>query len=54
MLQLHGELGFALCWAGLPDADVKWYPDFPAVMSIARMTTWSDADLFGEFGMTRL
>jgi CubicO group peptidase (beta-lactamase class C family) len=54
VLQLRGELGFALCWAGVPDADTKWYPDFPALMTIAHRTKWSDADLFGEFGMASL
>jgi CubicO group peptidase (beta-lactamase class C family) len=54
VLQLRGELGFALCWAGAPAADTKWYPDFPALMSIAHRTKWIDADLFGEFGMTSL
>lgn len=54
VLQLRGELGFALCWAGVPDADTKWYPDFPALMSIAHRVKWSDADLFGEFGMASL
>jgi CubicO group peptidase (beta-lactamase class C family) len=54
VLQLRGELGFALCWAGVPSADLKWYPDFPALMSIAHRVKWSDADLFGEFGMKPL
>jgi CubicO group peptidase (beta-lactamase class C family) len=54
VLQLRGEFGFALCWAGVPDADVNWYPDFPALMSIAHRVKWSDADLFGEFGMKSL
>jgi hypothetical protein len=54
VLQLRGELRFALCWAGVPDADVKWYPDFPALMSVAHRVKWSDADLFGAFGMKSL
>lgn len=54
VLQMHGEYGFALCWAGVPDPDVRWYPDFPAVMNIAHRTKWGDADLFGELGMTPL
>jgi CubicO group peptidase (beta-lactamase class C family) len=54
VLQMHGEYGFALCWAGVPDADVRWYPDFPAVMSIARGARWSNADLFEQFGMSTL
>jgi CubicO group peptidase (beta-lactamase class C family) len=54
VLQMHGEHGFALCWAGVPDADVRWYPDFPAVMSIARRAKWGEADLFEQFGMAPL
>jgi CubicO group peptidase (beta-lactamase class C family) len=54
VLQLRGDFGFALCWAGVADADVKWYPDFPALMSIAHRVKWSAADLFGEFGMKSL
>ncbi len=54
VLQLHGEFGFALCWAGVPDADVRWYPDFPALMNVAHRTKWGDGDLFGEFGMAAL
>ena len=54
VLQLRDEFGFALCWAGAPDKDVNWYPDFPAVMTLARKGKWSDADLFGEFGMASL
>jgi CubicO group peptidase (beta-lactamase class C family) len=54
VLQLRGEYGFALCWAGVPDPDVKWYPDFPAVMNIARRVKWDDVDLFEQFGMKTL
>jgi CubicO group peptidase (beta-lactamase class C family) len=54
VLQMHGEYGFAICWAGVPDANVRWYPDFPAVMNIARKVDWKDADLFDTFGMTPL
>ncbi|WP_053225773.1 serine hydrolase [Solirubrobacter soli] len=28
-----------------------WYPDFPAVLTAARATTWSSTDLFPQFGM---
>jgi CubicO group peptidase (beta-lactamase class C family) len=54
VLQINGDYGFALCWAGVTDADVHWYPDFPALMNIARRADWKDADLFGAFGMPAL
>ena len=50
----RGEYGFALCWAGVTDADVRWYPDFPAVMNIARKVDWKNTDLFETFGITPL
>ena len=54
VLQMHGSYGFALCWAGVPDADVRWYPDFPVLMNAARHVKWGDTDLFGTFGMASL
>jgi CubicO group peptidase (beta-lactamase class C family) len=54
VLQMNGEYGFALCWAGVTDPDTHWYPDFPALMSVARQVKWSDADLFDQFGMAAL
>jgi hypothetical protein len=54
VLQMNGEYGFALCWAGVTEPDVHWYPDFPALMSVARGVKWSDADLFDQFGMAAL
>jgi hypothetical protein len=38
----------------VPDPDTKWYPDFPALMSVAHRVKWGEADLFGEFGMASL
>ena len=54
VLQMNGEYGFALCWAGVTEPDVHWYPDFPALMSVARQVKWGDADLFDQFGMAAL
>jgi hypothetical protein len=34
--------------------DGWWYPDFPAVLDIARSTTWGRGDLFPNFGMPPL
>jgi CubicO group peptidase (beta-lactamase class C family) len=34
--------------------DAWWYPDFPAVLSVARSSSWGRGDLFPEFGMPTL
>jgi len=34
--------------------DGWWYPDFPAVLDIARSTAWGRGDLFPNFGMPPL
>lgn len=34
--------------------DAWWYPDFPAVLAIARSATWDAGDLFPGFGMPTL
>jgi CubicO group peptidase (beta-lactamase class C family) len=34
--------------------DAWWYPDFPAVLGIARSSRWSAGDLFPKFGMPTL
>jgi len=54
VLQINGDYGFVLCWAGVPDRDVRWFPDFPAVMNAARRIDWGTTDLFEQFGMQRL
>ena len=54
VLQMNGEYGFAVCWAGVTDPSVHWYPDFPAVMNLARAIDWGSADLFDAFGMRPL
>jgi hypothetical protein len=32
----------------------SWYPDYPAVMNIAKSIAWGRADLFPQFGMPSL
>ena len=34
--------------------DAWWYPDFPAVLALARSARWSATDLFPKFGMPTL
>jgi CubicO group peptidase (beta-lactamase class C family) len=56
-LQFDGEWGFAIQWANnqpgaLPNQ--PWYPDFPAVMNIAKKVNWGSGDLFPQFGMPSL
>lgn len=53
-LQFDGDLGFAVAWSGgVPADDVKWYPNLPPVMNVARHVAWGD-DLFPQFGMPSL
>ena len=57
VLQFNGQWGFALFFgspAQLPGVVPSWYPDFDAMMSIAKTTTWSTTDLFPHFGMPSL
>jgi hypothetical protein len=54
-LQFNGEWRFAVKWAShLHDIGVRWYPNFPEVMSIATKVDWGAADLFPNFGMPPL
>ncbi len=58
VLKFDGEWGFALCWgspgySGLASPGPV-YPDYEAVMSIARNTDWGTTDLFPQFGMPSL
>jgi hypothetical protein len=54
-----GDYSMVVCWnrsdigegAG---GDGWWYPDFPAVLAIARSSTWGRGDLFTGFGMPTL
>lgn len=50
VLQIDGEWGFSMCWGGRASASA-FYPDFPAVMDIAKRTTWT-RDLFPDFGIS--
>jgi hypothetical protein len=34
--------------------DAWWYPDFPAVLGIARSSNWARGDLFPKFRMPTL
>jgi len=54
VLQFNGEWGFAMQWGSVPSAAPHWYPDYPAVMDIARGVSWSSEDLFPHFGMPSL
>lgn len=57
VLQFNADWGFAMCWAGKLIAPYKgkgWYPDFTAVMDIAKATRWPAADLFPQYGMPSL
>ena len=43
VLEFNGDWGFAMCWAGKLIAPYKgkgWYPDFTAVMDIAKAANW--------------
>ena len=54
VLELNGEWGFAMQWAGKANAATSWYPDYPAVMNIAKAAAWGPQDLFPQFGMPSL
>ena len=57
VLQFNGNWGFAMCWAGKEIANYQgnsYYPNFDAVMSIARQTNWGTSDLFPMYGMPPL
>lgn len=54
VLQINGEWGFAMCWGGKATGGGNWYPDFPAVMNIAKSALANAADLFPLFGMAAL
>ena len=55
-IQFSGDWGYVVVWGGKPvsGAATKQYPDFHAVMDIARNTSWSSQDLFPQFGMASL
>jgi hypothetical protein len=57
VLQFSGEWGFTMCWAGkniAPYEGKAWYPDFDAVMSIAKNVNSGTNDLFPQYGMASL
>jgi hypothetical protein len=43
-----------MCWGGKATAASDWYPNYPAVMDIAKSTLANAADLFPQFGMPSL
>jgi hypothetical protein len=50
------DYSMVVCWNRSdigegPGGDAWWYPDFPAVLGIARSSRWSAGDLFPKFGM---
>jgi hypothetical protein len=48
-------MGLVLNWAShLTDIGLRWYPNFPEVMSIATKVNWGGADLFPDLGMPTL
>ena len=53
VLQFDDQWGFALCF-GSPSGPYGVYPDFPAVMNVAKNTNWGTTDLFPQFGMSPL
>ena len=52
------DFSMVVCWnrsdIGEGSGDAWWYPDFPAVLGIARSARWSATDLFPKFGMPTL
>jgi CubicO group peptidase (beta-lactamase class C family) len=54
VLEINGDWAFAMCWGGSSTAAANWYPDYPAVMNIAKGVAWGPADLFPSFGMPSL
>jgi CubicO group peptidase (beta-lactamase class C family) len=54
VLQISGDWGFAMCWGGKATAATAWYPNYPAVMDVAKNELASAPDLFPQFGMPTL
>jgi CubicO group peptidase (beta-lactamase class C family) len=54
VLEINGDWGFAMSWGGAASAAANWYPDYPAIMDIARQVAWGPMDLFPSFGMPSL
>ena len=49
------DISMVVCWNRSDilegNSDGWWYPDFPAVLNIARGHKWGRKDLFPSFGM---
>lgn len=58
VFQFDDQWGFALCWGSSGFAGNNFpgpvYPNYPAVMNIAKNTNWGTTDLFPQFGMSSL
>ena len=54
VIQINGDWGFTMLWAGEAAAATGWYPDYPDVMNVATAASWSATDLFPHFGMPSL
>lgn len=53
------DYSMVVCWNRSdigegPVGDGWWYPDFPAVLGVARLANWGKSDLFPKFGMPTL
>lgn len=53
VVQVDGDWGFVVVWAGSAYTASDWYPDYPTVMDIAKTVNWTE-DLFPAFGMPSL
>jgi hypothetical protein len=56
-VQFDDQWGFMLCFGSPAQVDgvtPSWYPDFPAVMNVAKSTNWGTTNLFPQFGMSPL
>jgi hypothetical protein len=53
VVQVDGDWGFVVVWAGSAYTASGRYPDYPAVMDIATTVNWTE-DLFPAFGMPSL
>jgi hypothetical protein len=55
VFQFRDQWGFVLCFGNSgQNRNPSWYPDFDAVMNIAKNVSWSSIDLFPQFGMASL
>jgi CubicO group peptidase (beta-lactamase class C family) len=57
VFQFNDEWGFVALWGSpaiVPVGQPSWYPNFDAVMNVAKAVDWGTTDLFPEFGMRSL